>query len=116
MADRTILLAQNKRHATRGVTTVNPQEFVAYQEDEDNLTYTIDMLAYLNGATITAVTRIPNGLTISNASNTTSRVTQRLKGFGRMDVKVTLSNGDTEQFFLGIAPRASSTRQTGYAA
>jgi hypothetical protein len=89
---------------------------VAYQEDEDNLTYTIDMLAYLNGATITAVTRIPNGLTISNSSNTASRITQRLKGFGRMDVKVTLSNGDTEQFFLGIAPRASSTRQTGYAA
>jgi hypothetical protein len=108
MADRTILLAQNKRHATRGLSVVNPQEFLAYQEDDDNLTYIVDMGAYLDGATIVLVTRTPTGIVISNASNTTTRLTQRLAGYGHVDFRVQTSAGDTEQFRVYIQPRASN--------
>lgn len=107
VADRTIVLAQNKRHAVRGVTVVNPQEFSAYQEDDDDLTYIVDMSSYLDGATISSVTRTPTGVTVSNTSNTTTRITQRLKGFGYVDFKVTSSSGDVEEFRLTIQPRAS---------
>ena len=108
MADRTIVLAQNKRHAVRGVTVVNPQEFSAYQEDDDDLTYIVDMSSYLDGATISSVTRTPNGVTVSNTSNTTTRLTQRLKGFGYVDINVTSSSGEVEQFRITVKPRANS--------
>ncbi len=108
MADRTIVLAQNKRHAVRGVTVVNPQEFSAYQEDNDDLTYIVDMSSYLDGATISSVTRTPTGVTVSNTSNTTTRLTQRLKGFGYVDFKVTTSSGDVEEFRISIQSRTRS--------
>jgi len=108
MADRTIVLAQNKRHAVRGVTVVNPQEFSAYQEDDDDLTYIVDMSSYLDGATISSVTRTPTGVTVSNTSNTTTRLTQRLKGFGYVDINVTSSSGEVEQFRITIQPRGNS--------
>ena len=108
MADRTIVLAQNKRHAVRGLTVVNPQEFSAYQEDDDDLTYIVDMSSYLDGATISSVTRTPTGVTVSNTSNTTTRITQRLKGFGYVDIKVTSSDGDVEEFRISIQPRAGT--------
>lgn len=111
MADRTIVLAQNKRHAVRGLTVVNPQEFAAVQEQDDDLTYIIDMSSYLDGATISSVTRTPTGVTVSNTSNTTTRLTQRLKGFGHVDFKVTTSSGDVEEFRLVIQQRASSSLQ-----
>lgn len=111
MADRTIVLAQNKRHAVRGVTVVNPQEFSAYQEDDDDLTYVVDMSSYLDGATIASVTRTANGPTVSNTSNTTTRITQRLKGFGCVDIKVTSSSGEVEEFRLTIQPRTSRASQ-----
>lgn len=110
MADRTIVLAQNKRHAVRGVTVVNPQEFSAYQEDDDDLTYTVDMSSYLDGATISSVTRTSSGVTTTNTSNTTTRITQRLKGFGYIDIKATLSTGDIESLRIVIKPRANSQR------
>jgi len=108
VADRTIVLAQNKRHAVRGVTVVNPQEFSAYQEDDDDLTYIVDMSSYLDGATISSVTRTPTGVTVSNTSNTTTRLTQRLKGFGYVDINVTSSSGEVEQFRITIQPRGNS--------
>ncbi len=110
MADRTIVLATNKRHAVRGLTVVNPQEFSAYQEDNDDLTYIVDMSSYLDGATISSVTRTPTGVTVSNTSNTTTRITQRLKGFGYVVIKVTTSTGDIEEFRVEIKPRANSER------
>ena len=108
MADRTIVLAQNKRHAVRGVTVVNPQEFSAFHEVDDDLTYVVDMSSYLDGATISSVSRTANGVTVSNTSNTTTRLTQRLKGFGHVDIKVTSSSGEVEEFRLTILPRAGS--------
>jgi len=108
VADRTIVLATNKRHAVRGLTVVNPQEFSAYHEENDELTYIVDMSSYLDGATISSVTRTPTGVTVTNTSNTTTRLTQRLKGFGYVDFKVTTSSGDIEEFRITIQPRAGS--------
>jgi len=109
VADRTIVLAQNKRHAVRGLTVVNPQEFSAYHEDNDDLTYIVDMSSYLDGATISSVTRTATGVTVSNTSNTTTRLTQRLKGFGYVDFKVTTSSGDVEEFRISVQSRTRNT-------
>lgn len=105
MADRTIVLATNGRHAVRGLTVVNPQEFSAFQEQDDNLTYVVDLSSYLDGATITSVTRQANGVVTSNESNTTTQLTQRLKGFGYVDISVTTSSGDVEEFRIVITSR-----------
>jgi hypothetical protein len=66
------------------------------------------MGAYLDGATIVLVTRTPTGVVISNASNTTTRLTQRLAGYGHVDFRVQTSAGDTEQFRVYIQPRAAN--------
>jgi hypothetical protein len=112
LTDRTIIMAQNGRHGLRGISARNPSEFEAYQDDDDNLTYTVDMASYLGSATISSVTRVPYGLTVGNASNTTTQLSQRLKGFGYVDIKVSLSSGDTEQFRIHIVPRVP-TQITG---
>ena len=70
MADRTVVLSQNGRHAVRGLSVNNPSEFSAYQDDADDLTYVVDLSAYLDGATIIVVTRVPHGVFISGSSNT----------------------------------------------
>jgi hypothetical protein len=113
MVDRTIVLAQNKRHGLRGLTQVTPQEFVAYHEDNDALTYVVDMAAYLDGETITNVTRVSTGVVISNASNTSTRLIQRLSSFGSVEFKVTTSAGDVEQFRLSILQRLEGKAQGG---
>lgn len=108
MADRTVVLSQNGRHAVRGLSVNNPSEFSAYQDDDDDLTYVVDLSAYLDGDTITVVTRVPQGVFISNSSNTTTRLTQRLRGFGYVDFKVQTSAGDVEEFRINILRRTGS--------
>lgn len=105
--NRTITLADNKRYSLRGVSHLSNREFYAYQEDEDNLTYLIDLSSYIDGANITAVNVKPNGNTISGAFHTTTKIAQRIKGFGRLDVRVTLDSGDTENIFLNILPKVN---------
>lgn len=106
MADRTVVLATNGRHSVRGLTVVNPQEFAAFQEQDDELTYTFDLTSYLDGATISSVTRQASGPTVTSTSNTTTQIVQRLKGFGFVDIKVITSSGDTEEFRLRINSRS----------
>ncbi len=115
MTDRTIVFATNGRHSLRGLTQVNPGEFQATQDDNDDLTYTADLTSYLEGATISSVTRTASGVTVSNTSNTTTKILQRLKGFGYVDIKATLSTGDIDQFRICINPRSSSVYRDGYA-
>lgn len=114
MADRTIVLATNGRHSARGLSAVSPQEFQAYQDEDDALTYTIDYTAYLDGATISSVTRATSGPTVTNTSNTTTRVIQRLEGYGYVDINATLSTGDTDRIRLTILPRAGIRRASDY--
>ncbi len=113
MADRTIIMGQNGRHGLRGVSARNPSEFEAYHETGDNLTYTVDMSAYLGTDTISSVTRTPYGLTVSNASNTTTTLSQRLSGFGYVDIKVITAAGDSERFRIYIEQRVPTGLSQG---
>ena len=108
MADRTIVLAPNGRSSVRGLSEVGPQEFLAYQDEDDALTYTIDYTAYLEGATISSVTRAASGPTVTNTSNTTTRVIQRLNGSGYVDIAVTTSTGDSDTLRITIRPRLNA--------
>lgn len=114
MPDRLIVLATNNRHSLRGISQISPQEFLAVHEDDDNLTYTIDMTAYLDGATISSVTRTASGTTVSNTSNTTTRVIQRLKGEGYVDFEITTSTGDVEKLRISIAERTTNSNVASY--
>ena len=106
MPDRVIILATNGRHGLRGLSQVTPQEFTAYQEEDDDLTYVADLAAYGEGATVSSVTRTANGVTVSNTSATSTRITQRLKGFGFVDIAATMSSGDVDSFRINIIPRS----------
>lgn len=105
MTDRTIVLSTNGRHSLRGIRSISPREFEAIHLDNDALTYTIDYSQYLDGGTISSVTRTSNGLTVANTSNTTTKVIQRLSDYGYVDITVTTSTGDTDQLRLNIKPR-----------
>lgn len=116
MPDRTIIFAQNGRHGLRGISALNPAEFEAYHEDDDALTYTFDLASYLGSDTISSVTRTPSGPTVSNEANTTTQLTQRLKGAGHVDFKVTTAGGDIEEFRLFIRQRVSTSVELNQAA
>lgn len=116
MPDRTIIFAQNGRHGLRGISALNPAEFEAYHEDDDALTYTFDLASYLGSDTISSVTRTPSGPTVSNEANTTTQLTQRLKGAGHVDFKVTTAGGDIEEFRLFIRQRVSTSAEINQAA
>lgn len=105
-------MAQNGRHGLRGVSARNPSEFEGVQDDDDNLTYTVDMASYLGTDTISSVTRVPWGLTVSNSANTTTQITQRLKGFGYVDIKASLASGDVEKFRIYIVQRVPTATGT----
>jgi len=108
MADRTILLAENGRYSLRGIKAVSPQEFMAYQEDNDALTYTLDYSNYLGSDTISSVARQSSGVTVTNTSNTTTQVIQRLKGFGYIDITTTFAGGDVNKLRITIRERQNS--------
>ena len=108
MADRTVLLAENGRYSLRGIKAISPQEFLAYQEDDDALTYTLDYSAYLGSDTISSVAREASGVTVTNTSNTTTQVIQRLKGFGFVDITTTMAGGDVNKLRITIRPRVNN--------
>lgn len=107
MVDRTLILAENGRNSLRGVTQINAGEFEAYQDEDDALTYTIDLAPYLGSDTIASVTRTASGPTVANTSNTTTRIIQRLTGFGYVDIAATMTGGDVQQFRLWVKPRVN---------
>src|SRR5262245_11912701 len=108
MPDRTIVFATNNRHALRGLSQINPATFRAFQDDDDDVGYTFDLEQVLDGATITSVVRAGSGVSYSNEANTPTRLTQRLRGFGHIDFKVTNSAGDSDEFRVIIERRSSS--------
>lgn len=108
MADRTILLAENGRYSLRGIKAISPQEFMAYQEDDDALTYTLDYSAYLGSDTIASVAREASGVTVTNTSNTTTQIIQRLKGFGFVDITATMTGGDVNKLRITIRERENN--------
>lgn len=98
-----------------GITQVTPEEFRAYQAEDDSLTYIFDLSAYLETDTISSVTRTSSGPAISNTSNTTATLTQRLSGTGYVDFDVVTAAGDTKSFRLCIERRLRDMPQNNYA-
>jgi len=105
MTDRIILFATNGRATCRGIRQVSEARFMAYQRDDDNLKYTLDYEAWLDGGTISTVTRELSGTSATSTSATTLQAIQKLTGQGYMDIKVLDSNGNTKQARIVIAPR-----------
>lgn len=82
---------------------------MAYQRDDDVLTYVFDFANWLGSETISSVTREGSGVTAAGTSNTTTTMTQRLNGQGYMDFKIVTSGTQTKQFRVVIAPRSEDT-------
>ncbi|NBW13615.1 MAG: hypothetical protein EBR82_36980 [Caulobacteraceae bacterium] len=114
MANRRIVLGTNGRHSLRGVSAISPAEFLAYQDETDSLTYVIDAANYLETATISSVIRTASSLTVTSASNTTTTATQRLKGTGYVDIKLTLSTGEVDQFRITVRERVNQIVTDAY--
>lgn len=109
MADRTIIFAENGRCSTRGIRQQSEARFLAWQRDDDNLTYLWDFANWLGSETISSVAREGSGVTAAGTSNSTTTMTQRLTGQGYMDFKIVTSGSQTKQFRLVIAPRSEDT-------
>ena len=105
MTDRTILIAENGRATSRGVRIDGPNRFVAYHRDADDLIYVLDYAAWLGSGTITSVSRGASGTVVAGTSNTTTTVTQRLKGRGYVDIAITTAAGMTRQDRIVIVPQ-----------
>jgi len=91
MPDRRIAFYENARTTTRGIKEINPAHFRAYHRQDDDLTYTLDYSGWLGSETISSVTRTAQGPTVTGTSNTTTQVSQRLKGQGYVDIYITTS-------------------------
>lgn len=109
MTDRTIIFAEGGRASCRGVTQTSEAKFLAWQRDDDDLTYVWNFANWLGSETISSVTREGSGVTAAGTSNTTTTMTQRLTGQGYMDFKIVTSGTQTKQFRLIIAPRSEDT-------
>lgn len=91
MSDRRIILAENGRASYRGLMREGEALWSAYQRNDDDLSYVIDYSNWLGSETIDTVTRTPYGTAVAGTANTTTTSTQRLKGSGYVDIKITTS-------------------------
>jgi len=114
MVDRIAILAENGRASLRGMSMTGPTDFRAWQSDDEAPTYTLDLANLLGSATISSVVRVASGPTVSNTSNTTTKVVQRLQRPGIVEIKVTASSGDVFQYRILIIPKGTSTPFNDY--
>jgi hypothetical protein len=114
MVDRIAILAENGRASLRGMSMSGPTDFKAWQSDDEAPTYTLDLANLLGAATISSVTRTAHGPTVTNASNTTTQIIQRLQRPGMVEIKATASSGDIFQFRINIIPKGTSTPFNDY--
>jgi hypothetical protein len=108
MVDRIAILAENGRSSLRGMSMSGPTDFMAWQSDDEAPTYTLDLANLLGAATISSVVRTAHGPTVTNTSNTTTQVIQRLQRAGMVEIDVTASSGDVFQYRILIIPKGTS--------
>ena len=108
MTDRTIILAENGRASYRGVSREGEALWSAYQREDDDLSYVIDYSNWLGTETISSVARTAYATTIAGTANTTTTSTQRLKGTGYVDIKVTTSGSQVRQDRIVIRDRSEN--------
>ena len=112
MADRTIILATNDRASYRGIKRLAEAAWLAFQRADDNLKYTIDYTNFLDGGTISTITRTLSGVTATSTSNTTLSAVQKLTGDGYCDIKMLDSNGNTRVDRINIMHRSEEDTRT----
>ena len=108
MTDRTIILAENGRASYRGLTREGEALWTAYQREDDDLKYVIDYSNWLGSETISTVTRTPYATTVAGTSNTTTTSTQRFKGTGYVDIKITTSGSQVREDRILIRDRSEN--------
>lgn len=106
MTDRTIIFGENGKCSTRGIRQVSEAGFMAWQRDDDTLTYVLDYSNWLGSDTISSVTREYSGTTGSGTSNTTTTATQKLNSDGYLDIKITTAAGMIKQDRIRIKQRS----------
>jgi len=94
MADRYIKLGEAGRHVVRGVQDMG-DHFLASQDRDAQLTYTLDYTRLLGSETIDSIATETSGATLNSSSNTTTSVTLNVSatGYGYVEVQATDSAG-----------------------
>lgn len=82
---------------------------MAWQRDDDTLTYVLDYSNWLGTDTISSVTRETSGTAATGTSNTTTTATQKLNSDGYMDIKITTAAGMVRQDRICIKQRSEDT-------
>lgn len=91
MTDRLAKIGENGRATTRGLIKTGPFRFLAFQDRDETLTYTLDLTGWLDGDTISSVALVNNGPTVTK-TNTTTTVTltaSGVNGDGDCTVRIT---------------------------
>jgi len=114
MVDKIAILGENGRTSLRGMSASGPTDFRAWQSVDESPTYTFDLAGLLGAATISSVSRVAAGTIVSNTSNTTTQIIQRLKGAGVVEVNATASTGDIFQFRIIITPKGTTVPFNDY--
>lgn len=107
MVDRIVMISENNRFSSRGISQLSASEYMAYQRDDDVLDYTMDYSSWLGTDTITGTpTREASGTVVTSPTNTTTQVVQKLSGSGYVDIKIVTTAGRTKQDRICIEPRS----------
>jgi len=106
MADRIIFVGENDRASYRGIKRLGPAHWMDYGRLADDRVFTFDYTGWLNGDTISSVTRTASGLTVAGDSNTTTQAIQRVSGTGYVDIKITTAAGMDRTDRLEISLRS----------
>jgi hypothetical protein len=101
MTDRLIKVLQQGKTVLRGLKP-RGNAVVATQDENEVLDYIVNWSGWLGTDTIASVTNTTTGLTITNASNTTSTATFRLSGSisGWLEHRITTAAGRTKELLV----------------
>jgi hypothetical protein len=101
MTDRLIKVLQQGKTVLRGLKP-RGNAVVATQDENEVLDYIVNWSGWLGTDTIASVTNTTTGLTITNASNTTSTATFRLSGSisGWLEHRITTTAGRTKELLV----------------
>jgi hypothetical protein len=101
MTDRYIKVLEQAKTVLRGLKP-RGNAIVALQDENETLDYSVNWATWLGTDTIASVTNTVTGLTISNASNTTTTATFRLSGSisGWLEHRITTAGGRTKELLI----------------
>jgi len=101
MTDRFIKVQEQAKLILRGVKP-RGAAVVAQQDRNEALNYTVDWSSWLGSDTISSVENATTGISLANASNTTTTATFRLSGTttGWLEHRITTAAGNTKELMV----------------